>query len=175
MLFRSASPEQLRFIEDFIHAAADTDSEARMILFRLATLPDLDEANRDRCIETLSRRPLPALSALSGLFFLMNRDPSLKQAFLPYLSALHGFGYEYWDAVVPYTLERGLLLAAKHAPINQIRQAHAKHIPTSCFAYAIDLSDLISDRLEPLDRALDRKSTRLNSSHIPLSRMPSSA
>ena len=36
----------------------------------------------------------------------------------------------------------------------------------------------VADQMAPLpvlNRALDRKSTRLNSSHIPLSRMPSSA
>ena len=31
------------------------------------------------------------------------------------------------------------------------------------------------ERLEALEQLRDRKSTRLNSSHIPLSRMPSSA
>ena len=35
-----------------------------------------------------------------------------------------------------------------------------------------DIEEIIIDRGR---RALDRKSTRLNSSHIPLSRMPSSA
>ena len=38
------------------------------------------------------------------------------------------------------------------------------------------ISDLLSEGREPLILPnLDRKSTRLNSSHIPLSRMPSSA
>ena len=43
----------------------------------------------------------------------------------------------------------------------------------------IDIEDELSKktlrRVDPKDILLDRKSTRLNSSHIPLSRMPSSA
>ena len=33
----------------------------------------------------------------------------------------------------------------------------------------------VSELAQPFEMSLDRKSTRLNSSHIPLSRMPSSA
>ena len=36
-------------------------------------------------------------------------------------------------------------------------------------------SELLEDIVKRLVDGLDRKSTRLNSSHIPLSRMPSSA
>ena len=46
---------------------------------------------------------------------------------------------------------------------------------TSASKVASDAEDKMAEAVKALREAVDRKSTRLNSSHIPLSRMPSSA
>ena len=45
-----------------------------------------------------------------------------------------------------------------------------------CFSYLMETAVMTTYKIDPIVADLvDRKSTRLNSSHIPLSRMPSSA
>ena len=51
--------------------------------------------------------------------------------------------------------------------------AHLLHLQTDSFAKHKALGEYYEEIIDLVDR--DRKSTRLNSSHIPLSRMPSSA
>ena len=78
-----------------------------------------------------------------------------------------------FDWLIPGLREELLTALIKSMP----KQLRVNFVPAPNFARALRKSLIPNDGplLEAIARELDRKSTRLNSSHIPLSRMPSSA
>ena len=67
-------------------------------------------------------------------------------------------------------LKKGDFTAVELADVY-LKEAESKNKDINAF---IEIFNDVKDQAEKADK-IDRKSTRLNSSHIPLSRMPSSA
>ena len=81
----------------------------------------------------------------------------------------------------PFTVQEEKILFMARSSDNTLDVIKAvKQIIQNCIQEPIDMNKLSTFDIEYLfiklrSKSVDRKSTRLNSSHIPLSRMPSSA
>ena len=105
------------------------------------------------------------LATFLGYWFMKGLDIGLTVATLPVMVLATGIGVDY----AFYIYNRLLIHLARGEAMREALQGALREVGIATVFTAITLSVGVGTW------ALDRKSTRLNSSHIPLSRMPSSA
>ena len=129
--------------------------------FRGRTRDSLETVTRDEALAHPTWKMGPKITVDSST--LMNKGLEVIEA-----HELFGTDYSDIDVVVhPQSVVHSMVTYTDGATIAQLSLPDMR----LCIAYAIAWPD----RATRAYGAIDRKSTRLNSSHIPLSRMPSSA
>ena len=151
-----------------------------------------------RLLREFERRGLPL--TVFGVSMALERCPEVTAAFVEagHEIACHGWRWIHYQSVDEATerehLQRGMeilqrLMGERRSDEGHVHglgwytgrdSPHTRRLVADFGGFEYD-SDYYGDDLpfwlqvEKTDGSLDRKSTRLNSSHIPLSRMPSSA
>ena len=85
------------------------------------------------------------------------------------------YGQDDWHVTSDLTLDYGLRYEINGQMTDANNQLSAVDVPGDRFVVASNAAGQISPAGQPLLSQIDRKSTRLNSSHHTTSRMPSSA